>query len=530
MDRIDHPTADASVSDRPLFTEGNPATGLPATVITAEWLNGVQEEMIHAISSAGLTPNAADLTQLTQAVRLLSAAAPVRQPTNLSPSSGATGVNGAPTLQASPYYSLYGVAQGGAKFEISTSQTFSTITHSATINGAATSYAVPADVLTTLAVYWWRASYRDVEGVWSAPSVATAFTSAAVFAYVAAPTNTAPAAGATGVSPTPTLTSSAFAVTGGADAHAASRWRISSSATFATVSYDSGVSAALTSLAVPISAALTPLTPYYFQVCHQGATLGWSDWSTATAFVVEAPSGERVYDVAGSYEFEVPAGVYKINAVGAGAGGGSTSAGGGGGGLRGQNNIAVVPGQKITVTVGAPGAPGAPGGSTSFGAYFTAYGGQPGSGATGGQGGGGVGGDFGGRGGDGGDGGGTNGGGGGGAGGYGGNGGKGGNASNTATWNGSDGSGGGGGGGNGIANNGTGGGGGGVGLNGKGENGVGAAGGLQSAPGAPGSNGVSSVGAAGGKFGGGAGGHGGLNTAGPGGLRITWGPNSAIQI
>jgi hypothetical protein len=373
MDRIDHPTADTSVSDRPLFTEGNPVTGLPATVITSDWLNGVQEEIVHVIATAGLEPSAGDLTQLAQAVRLLSAAAPVRQPANLSPASGATGVNGAPTLQASPYYSLYNVAQGGAKFEISTSQAFTTITHSATINGAATSYTVPTDVLTTLAVHWWRASYRDAEGVWSAPSQPTAFTSAAVFAYVAAPTNTAPTAGATGVSPTPTLTSSAFAVTGGADAHAASRWQISTSASFATIYYDSGVSAALTALTIPGSAALATLTAYYFRVSHQGAALGWSDWSAPTGFVTTSGVGEQSWTEPGIYQFIPGPGVTSVSVVTVGGG----HPNGGGGGLRWANDIPVTPGVPITVTVGGLGQ------SSSFGSWLTAFGGTATAGGSG---------------------------------------------------------------------------------------------------------------------------------------------------
>jgi len=64
MDRIQHPSA---TSDN-LFTEGDPALGIPATTVTATVLNGWQEELIHLIEEAGLTPSVADNTQVLQAL------------------------------------------------------------------------------------------------------------------------------------------------------------------------------------------------------------------------------------------------------------------------------------------------------------------------------------------------------------------------------------------------------------------------------------------------------------------------------
>lgn len=51
MKRIDHATA--TVDDE--FTEGNPGTGTPATRITAQWLNVLQEEIAHLVEQAGMT-------------------------------------------------------------------------------------------------------------------------------------------------------------------------------------------------------------------------------------------------------------------------------------------------------------------------------------------------------------------------------------------------------------------------------------------------------------------------------------------
>jgi len=53
------------------FTDGNPAAGVAATILPAEWLNAVQQEIINAIEAAGLTPNKASFTQLTAAIRAL---------------------------------------------------------------------------------------------------------------------------------------------------------------------------------------------------------------------------------------------------------------------------------------------------------------------------------------------------------------------------------------------------------------------------------------------------------------------------
>jgi hypothetical protein len=50
------------------FTEGNPAAGVPATVVTDDWLNGVQEEIMAVIETAGLEADGEDLTQLYQAI------------------------------------------------------------------------------------------------------------------------------------------------------------------------------------------------------------------------------------------------------------------------------------------------------------------------------------------------------------------------------------------------------------------------------------------------------------------------------
>jgi hypothetical protein len=56
------------------FTEGDAVAGTPATVVTQDFLNMVQEELRNLVVAGGLTPSATDDTQLRQAVLALIAA------------------------------------------------------------------------------------------------------------------------------------------------------------------------------------------------------------------------------------------------------------------------------------------------------------------------------------------------------------------------------------------------------------------------------------------------------------------------
>lgn len=67
MDRILHSTATPTHQ----FTEGDPETAAPATVVTATWLNGVQGELVHLLELAGITPDAGNLTQVKAALDVL---------------------------------------------------------------------------------------------------------------------------------------------------------------------------------------------------------------------------------------------------------------------------------------------------------------------------------------------------------------------------------------------------------------------------------------------------------------------------
>ena len=64
MHRIDTSTA---TSDG-LFTEGDPLVPTPATVVSADWLNSVQEELAAIVANAGLELQKADNTQVLTAI------------------------------------------------------------------------------------------------------------------------------------------------------------------------------------------------------------------------------------------------------------------------------------------------------------------------------------------------------------------------------------------------------------------------------------------------------------------------------
>ncbi|GJG92826.1 gp53-like domain-containing protein [Cupriavidus pauculus] len=53
------------------FTDGNPATNVPATIVPAEWLNAVMMELANVVTGAGLTLNKSAFNQLLAAIKRL---------------------------------------------------------------------------------------------------------------------------------------------------------------------------------------------------------------------------------------------------------------------------------------------------------------------------------------------------------------------------------------------------------------------------------------------------------------------------
>jgi hypothetical protein len=73
MDRVNgaYVSPDLFGAGKDGFRDGNKALGISATIVQAEFLNSVQEEIANVIEGAGLVLNVADRTQLKQAISLM---------------------------------------------------------------------------------------------------------------------------------------------------------------------------------------------------------------------------------------------------------------------------------------------------------------------------------------------------------------------------------------------------------------------------------------------------------------------------
>lgn len=105
-------------------------------------------------------------------------------PTNTSPANGATNQTYNITLTASAYYDLYGYAQAGSQWQVSTSSGFGTTIVNTGDIANTTSYVITASAgLSTSTTYYWRVRYKNSNGDYSSWSSPTSFVTAASFAY-----------------------------------------------------------------------------------------------------------------------------------------------------------------------------------------------------------------------------------------------------------------------------------------------------------------------------------------------------------
>lgn len=209
-------------------------------------------------------------------------------PTISNPADGAIDIGETPTLAISGYSSPAGNPFAQAEFQVSASNDFASLVHgSGWIN--AQSYTLPAGLLSAGTTYYVRARVKDTAGLVSNWSSVSSFTTKASFAYVNTPVITSPTNGQIDIPETPTLISSAFGVTGGADTHASSQWQIRlATDTWDTPLHDSGeTTTALTSYTVPAGVLADSQTQYVCRVRHKGNTLGWSEWSADVGFTTK---------------------------------------------------------------------------------------------------------------------------------------------------------------------------------------------------------------------------------------------------
>jgi hypothetical protein len=127
-----------------------------------------------------------------------SAALPeIELPANVSPADEATDIGETPTLEGSPYYSLYGKTQKSSQWQVSTDPTFATTDYdSGEVVGVGVTHTVPAGNLDTDETYYWRVRYRDIDDAFSEYSTPTEFDTAASFNdFIATPAATPAAFG-----------------------------------------------------------------------------------------------------------------------------------------------------------------------------------------------------------------------------------------------------------------------------------------------------------------------------------------------
>lgn len=206
----------------------------------------------------------------------------VRKPTNVAPEEGATDVMETPALTGNAYYSLYGIAHQAAQFEVATDADFANIVYQGSEATPTAQHTVASGTLATNQVYFWRCRYQDTEGTWSPWSKPSGFSTGSVFEYVAPPVISSPSADATRTSLLPTIVTADFDAVGAVDTHAASQYQIATDSAFGVIVYDSGTVTDLISHSITI--ALARETRHYLRVRHQGAALGWSDWSVVRGF------------------------------------------------------------------------------------------------------------------------------------------------------------------------------------------------------------------------------------------------------
>jgi len=148
-----------------------------------------------------------------------------------------------------------------------------------------TSHGVTLRGLIPNTTYHYRVKSKDASGNEKVSTDYTFSTSASVAPTT--PTNLSPVGGATDISLTPTLRSSAFSDPDAGDTHAASQWQITTTlGNYIPPAkiYDSEVDTSnLIQIVVP-AGLLKANTTYYWRVRYQDSYGNWSGWSTETSF------------------------------------------------------------------------------------------------------------------------------------------------------------------------------------------------------------------------------------------------------
>ncbi len=222
--------------------------------------------------------------QRVQASGLLSR--PPNQPSNVSPTDHAEGVALKPTLKCSAFSPAESEdTHVASQWRITaTPGDYSSPVYDSGLDSfSLLQVTLDSARLNGNTTYYWQVRHLGSDGLWSAWSEETSFTTQNQ--PPSQPDNVSPQNGASGIGLTPTLQSSAFSDPDAGDTHAASQWRIT--ATPGDYSDPVFLSPELTTSLVQTtvdSGRLTGNTTYYWQVRHEDNHGDWSLWSEEESF------------------------------------------------------------------------------------------------------------------------------------------------------------------------------------------------------------------------------------------------------
>jgi len=211
-------------------------------------------------------------------------------PENTSPANGVIDISLTPTMKSSSFSDSDTIdGHTDSQWQITmSSRYYSRLIYDSEIDTFnLNSIDVPPGMLDYDTTYYWHVRYRDGYDNWSEYSAETFFTTV-TNSNPNQPSNSSPLVGATGISLTPTLTSSTFSDTDPNDTHSASQWQVTTtSGDYSIPVYDSDVDTSnKTSIIIPFG-KLSYNTTYHWRVRYRDSYDNWSYWSTETSFITE---------------------------------------------------------------------------------------------------------------------------------------------------------------------------------------------------------------------------------------------------
>jgi hypothetical protein len=201
-------------------------------------------------------------------------------PTFTNPTNGQNSVALSTTFNASAFNSPGVDTHYSSDWQIATDAGFTNIVKSTTDDTVNKSSWLVSG-LVDLTTYYARVRYKGANFGYSDWSTVISFTTIQANS-INTPSVNSPVNAADGVSLSPTLTSSAFSVTGGSDTHQSSDWQIATDAGFTNiVKSTTGDTVNKTSWSIT---GLTTGMRYYVRVRYKGIVLPYSAWSTTIYF------------------------------------------------------------------------------------------------------------------------------------------------------------------------------------------------------------------------------------------------------